>query len=77
MNHISSILRMVCGLAILILCISMYRKMAAQIATGGEIQLFGHPTSASSGQLTLGFAVIGLIGLFLLIMGIVNLLKAR
>ena len=77
MNQISSILRIVCGLAILILCISMYRKMSAQIASGGEIQLMGHPIGASSGTTTLMFALIGLVGLLLLILGVVGLLKSR
>jgi len=77
MNHISSVLRIVSGLAILILCISMYRNMAAQLAAGGQLQLFGQPTGASSGQLTIGFVVIGLIGLFLLVIGIVSLLRSR
>ena len=77
MNYISSILRIVCGVAILILCLSMYRKMTAQLAAGAQLQLMGHPTGASSGQLMLAFAVIGLIGLFLLILGVVNLLKSR
>jgi hypothetical protein len=76
-NHLSSLLRIICGGAILILAISMYRKMSAQLAAGGHLEILGHPTAASSGQLTLAFVVIGLIGLFLLILGIVNLLKAR
>jgi TRAP-type C4-dicarboxylate transport system permease small subunit len=77
MNSFSSILRIVCGVVLIILGYSTYSRNAAHIAAGEPMQVFGHLTNAEPRQLTLAFAVIGLIGLFLIVLGCVNLLKRR
>ena len=77
MNAISAILRIVCGLALVILAYSTYSRNSQHIAAGEPMQIFGYATGASSGQLTLAFAVIGLIGLFMVGLGIATLLKRR
>lgn len=77
MNYLSPLLRIVCGAVLIILAISTYSRSAAAIASGGSLQVFGFAVGASGWQLTLSLAVIGLIGLVLVILGIANLLKAR
>jgi hypothetical protein len=76
MNPISSIIRIVCGLGIVIVAVSMYRKISAQVAAGGEVQLMGHALG-SPGALQTVFVVVGLVGVVLLILGIAGFLKAR
>jgi hypothetical protein len=75
MNTISSILRMICGLALIILSVSTYYRNSIRITSGGSAQIFGFPTGAAGWQLTLALGVIGLIGLFLIILGIAGLRK--
>ncbi len=77
MNPIATILRIICGFALIILAYSTYSRNSQHIAAGEPMQIFGHVTGASSGQLTLAFGVIGLIGLFLIGLGVVTLLKNR
>ena len=77
MNLISSILRIICGLALIILAYSTHQKNTAHVAAGEPLQIFGITTGASSTQLGISFIVIGLIGLFLIILGVINLLKSR
>lgn len=77
MNYLSSLLRIVCGLAIVVLAYSTYHRNSARIAAGESPQIFGYATGASSSQLTLSFAVIGLIGVVLILLGIAGLLKSR
>ena len=77
MNPISSILRIICGLALIVLSYSTYHKNSERFAAGESLQIFGFPTGASSGQLTLAFSVIGLIGAVLIVLGVLGLLKSR
>ena len=77
MTQISSIIRIVAGLAILILSYSIYHRTFDGVKSGGKFLLFGSETGASAGQLTFGFVVIGLIGAGLAILGVLGLLKAR
>lgn len=77
MNSVSSLLRIVCGLALLILAYSTYQKALAQVSSGAPIQIFGVTTGASPGLLTLGLAAVGLIGAGLLALGVMGLLKNR
>jgi hypothetical protein len=75
MNSLSSVLRIICGIVLLILSGSMYFKSRDQIAAGAHVQLFGFATNAEPWQLTLGFATIALIGVVLLLLGIVGLAR--
>ncbi|MCX6857369.1 MAG: hypothetical protein NTV80_20965 [Verrucomicrobia bacterium] len=77
MNSTSSILRIICGLAVIILSYTTYQNTFAHAAPGTQLQIFGMATGASAGQLTLGFVVIGLIGAALLALGIIGILKNR
>ena len=77
MRQLSSIMRIICGVALIILGYSTYSRNSAHIAAGEPMQVFGHMTNAEPWQLTLAFAVIGLIGVFLIVLGCVNLLKSR
>jgi hypothetical protein len=77
MNSISSIIRIISGLALIILSYTTYQNTFAHAAPGTQLQIFGMATGASSGQLTLGFVVIGLIGSALLTLGVIGILKSR
>lgn len=77
MNSISSILRIVCGLGLLVLSYSVYRKHSEPISAGGAVEIFGVATGASPGHVTIAFAVIGLLGLGFVVLGLIGLLKAR
>ena len=77
MNPISSIARIICGLVLIILSYTTYQNTFANAAPGTQLQLFGMATGATSGQLTLGFVAIGLIGAALLALGAIGLLKSR
>ena len=73
MNPLSSILRIICGIAVLILAGSIYFKARPQVAAGAQVQLFGATFAAESWQLTLGFGVIALIDVVLLMLGLLGL----
>lgn len=75
MRMVSSILRIVCGLALLIMAWSVHAKNAAGTAAGEQPTIFGLTLGASPGQLTLAFVVIGLIGTGLIVLGLIGLLK--
>ncbi len=77
MNPVSAILRIVCGLAVLITAYSIYSRNREPIAAGEPLQLFGQTLNASPGLVTAGFALIALFGLFLVGLGVASLLKTR
>ena len=77
MNSISSIIRIICGLALIILSYTTYQKTLVHAAPGAQLQILGTATGATPGQLTLGFVVIGLIGAALLALGVIGILKSR
>jgi Mn2+/Fe2+ NRAMP family transporter len=77
MNPIPAIVRIVIGLAILILAYTTYSKNSQLIAANAPSQIFGYATGATSGQLNIAFALCALFGLFLLLRGIATLLKSR
>jgi uncharacterized membrane protein YidH (DUF202 family) len=76
-KQFSSLLRIICGVILIILGYSTYSRNSAHINAGEPMQVFGHVTNAEPWQLTLAFGLIGLIGLFLIVLGCVNLLKSR
>ncbi|HEX5177099.1 MAG TPA: hypothetical protein VFV83_08725 [Chthoniobacteraceae bacterium] len=75
MNYLSPLLRIVCGIALLILSGSMYFKARAQVAAGAQVHLFGATAAAEPWQLTLGFGIIALIGIVLLVLGLAGLAR--
>ena len=77
MNFVSAILRIICGFALIILSYSTYHRISERVAAGEPMQILGFTTGASSGQLTLAFGVVGLIGVFLVVLGVVTLVKKR
>ena len=77
MNPISSIVRIVLGLVLVIVAYSSYNRIAVHVEAGERIEIFGYVTNAAQWQMTLAYAAIGLIGIFLIILGTVNLLKSR
>ena len=77
MNTIPAIIRIVCGLALIIFSYSTYHRISGHIAAGEPIEIFGVTIGASPGQLTFAFGVIGLIGILLFILGVVTYFKKR
>jgi hypothetical protein len=77
MNALSSVLRIVVGLALIVLAFTSYRRNSAHVEAGEPLQLFGMTTGAAPWQITLMFAVIGLIGLWLIARGVWPWLKGR
>ena len=73
----SSVLRILCGLAILVFTITTYRKTFAGFQEGGKLAVWGSPVDLPPGLLTLGFVVIGLVGALLIVLGIVSFLKSK
>lgn len=76
-NMLAALLRIVVGLVVLGLSYSTYKSTFSAMESGGKLQVFGVETGASSGQLTAGFVVVGLIGVFILIKGVMELLRSR
>ncbi len=77
MNSVSAILRIICGLALIIFSYSTYHRISEPIAAGRPMEIFGVTMGASPGQVTFGLVVIGLIGLLLVILGVVTFFKKR
>ncbi len=76
MNSISSLLRIVCGLGLLILTWSTYQRVNHPVHPGERIQVLGMNV-ASAGQLTIPLVIFGLVGLGLLLLGVMGLMKSR
>jgi hypothetical protein len=77
MKLISGMLRLICGLALIIFAFATYRRIGAQVAAGQPIEIGGVTLGASAGQLNLGLVVVGVIGVFLMIFGVVTFLKKQ
>jgi hypothetical protein len=77
MNSISSLLRIVCGSAVLFLAWSSWSKNKAAIAAGAPAEIFGQAIKSDGNVLTIAFGVIGLIGVGLLLLGIIGLLRGQ
>ena len=77
MNPISSLVRIVVGIAILVFTYISYQRTFSGVAEGGKVTLFGSETGASPEMLTLGFGVVGIVGVVLVGLGILGLLKPR
>jgi len=77
MKIASAALRLICGLALIILAFGTYRRVGAQAAADQPIQIAGVTIGASAGQLEFALFVVGLIGVFLMVLGIVTLVKKQ
>jgi hypothetical protein len=75
-SSISSLLRIVCGLGLLILTWSTYQKANHPVLPGERIQVLGINV-ASAGQLTIPLVVFGLVGLGLVFLGVMGLMKSH
>ncbi|MDB6073386.1 MAG: hypothetical protein JWO89_1026 [Verrucomicrobiaceae bacterium] len=75
-SSISSLLRIVCGLGLLVLTWSTYQKVNHPVHPGEQIQVLGMNV-ASAGQLSIPLVVFGLVGVGLLVLGIMGLMKSR
>ena len=75
MNMISGILRLICGLALIIFSIGTYYRASEHVAAGNPVQVLGITIGLSSGGLALALEVVGLIGVLLLVLGVVTLVK--
>lgn len=77
MNSISSIIRIICGLALIILAYTTYQNTVAHAVPGSKLMIFGMATDASAGQITLGLVVVGLMGAAFAALGAIGILKGR
>ena len=77
MKVVSGVLRLICGLALIIFAFATYRRVGAQVAAGQPMEIGGITIGASAGQLSLGLVIVGVLGLVLMIFGIVTFLKKQ
>jgi|JI10StandDraft_1071094.scaffolds.fasta_scaffold1545603_1 hypothetical protein len=77
MNLATSIVRIALGIIVLILTYSTHARVAEDIKAGKQAMIYGIQTSATVGQLNLGFLAVGIVGLAFLVLGVMGLLKAR
>jgi hypothetical protein len=77
MKTVSGVLRLLCGLGLIIFAFVTYHRIGAQVASGQEIQIAGVKLGASVGQLDIGLVVVGLVGIFLIVLGALTLMKKK
>lgn len=75
MNVISSLIRMLCGVAVLALTWSSWSKNKEALSGETPLNLYGQTMSGGTAGMTMG--VFALIGLGLLWLGLVGLLKGK
>lgn len=75
MNYMTALIRIVVGLVVIVFSISTCKKNSAHIAAGESPQLFGQAIGLSGTPLMLMFALFGLFGLALILMGLARLLR--
>lgn len=77
MNYIFPIVRIVCGLVLVVVATTRYFSVRARTADADvtEVQVFGFTAAAESWQFTLAFGAAVVIGLALFVLGIVTLIK--
>ena len=73
----SSIIRILIGLGLIIFSWTVYQKNAAAIAAGAPVNIGGYASNATPGQVAMGFGAIGVIGAAFVILGVVGLLKQK
>lgn len=77
MKLFSGALRLICGLALIIFAFATHHRVGAQVAAGQPIQIAGVTIGVSTGQLDFALLVVGLIGVFLMVLGIVTFVKKQ
>lgn len=75
MNIVFPILRIVAGLALIIVAVTRYFSVRTQLADGAQIQIFGYTPSGEPWQLMLALGVALVLGLALIALGSVPLAK--
>ena len=73
----SSILRIICGVALIAVDALAYIKNSAAIAAGGQVRVFGVTLGTAGWPMTAAFFVIGLIGFLFVVLGVAGLFKNR
>ena len=76
MKYVSPILRLICGIAILLLTWTSWSKNKAAIAAGEPAQLFGKTMEAGSGSITLAYGIIAVVALGLVLLGVFALTRS-
>jgi uncharacterized membrane protein YiaA len=77
MNPMSSRLRVICGIVLIVLSTTTYQKTVEHAVPGSKLLLFGMATDASPAQVTLGLVVVGLIGATLVVVGARGIMKSQ
>lgn len=77
MNNISSLLRLICGVAILILAYSSWSKHKAAIAAGAPAEIFGQTIKGDGHMVLLAYGVIAFLGAGLLLLGVLGFLRGQ
>ncbi len=77
MKVISGILRLICGLALIIFAFATYRRVGEHVAAGQPIQIAGVTIGASAGQLEFALIVFGVVGVLLIVLGVVTFVKKQ
>ena len=77
MKTVSGVLRLLCGLGLIIFAFVTYHRIGAQVASGQEIQIAGIKFGASVGQLDFGLIIVGVIGIFLIVLGVLTFLRKK
>ena len=77
MKAVSGLLRLICGLTLIVVAIGTYHRVGAQVAAGQRIEIAGVSIGASAAQLNFALVVVGVIGILLIILGVVTFLKKQ
>ena len=77
MNAMSSLIRLMIGLALIMASYTTYQNTIVKAVPGAKLALFGMVTDLSPGQATMGLVVVGLIGAAFVGIGVLGLLKGR
>lgn len=79
MKNTSAIIRIICGVVLMIIAIKLYASSHAQLADGQEhaVQMFGRQTSLTPAQAMLVYLGAGLAGFAFIIFGVIPLLKRK
>jgi ABC-type Na+ efflux pump permease subunit len=80
MKSISSIPRIVFGLAVVAFAFFTYHRIIPRVEAGEAVQLFGHPVNATPSQFTTAFTAIGVMGVMgavVIVLGAVAMRKKQ
>ncbi|MBU6400058.1 MAG: hypothetical protein KGS61_07050 [Verrucomicrobia bacterium] len=77
MHLISAMLRFISGIALIVFAYSTYRRIGGRVAAGEPLQIAGVTLGASPRQVAFALVVVGLIGVFLIVLGLLTLTRKR